>query len=352
MSDFKPVPYSPNRYSQPGSNQPKRRNHPFILSGIFDILVKLEADSINQYGTRTYQTAISTLSEESSDIVEWVINAIGYVGPETQLEAANSYYLKGRLLAFNTQATQNFYFESDHHVLVNTSDARPCGLANTISVTGVGLIVSRSVETISPGKDNVTIVVKHSDYNPATRTQESFEVRYRCNWSKLMEKLQVLLVPAREVVITGHVTGWIPSIHTWIVDITGVNIMSGPENNYASSGSMPIPSLMTPGGRSCGKIAFTGTPSGVLESPSVELDASPAVSPPASASKNKRRVTSKSKSAQSDQVDTSPVTSSPKRTSSAVLKSPTPRSPAKRSKVVHPKPASSAEEDEAAKMTQ
>jgi hypothetical protein len=35
-----------------------------------------------------------------------------------------------------------------------------------------------------------------------------------------MEKLQILLVPHREVVITGNITGWIPSTHTWIVDVS------------------------------------------------------------------------------------------------------------------------------------
>jgi hypothetical protein len=41
MSDYKASPYSPNRQSQAGSNQPKKRNHPFIISGIFDVLVKV-----------------------------------------------------------------------------------------------------------------------------------------------------------------------------------------------------------------------------------------------------------------------------------------------------------------------
>lgn len=346
MSDYKATPYSPNRPSQTASNQPKRRNHPFIISGIFDILVKLEPDNTNQYGTRTYQTAISTLSQESSDIVEWVINAIGYVGPETQLYGANCYYLKGRLLAFNTKATQNFYFEPDHHVLVNTSDGLPGGLANTISVTGVGLIISRSVEKVSPGKDNVTIIVKHSDYNPTTRTQESFEVQYRCNWSKLMEKLQILLVPHREVVITGNITGWIPSTHTWIVDITGVNIMLGPEPNYSSSGSLPIPSLTTPGGRSRGKIAFTGTPTGEPEPKSAEHDLSSTGSPIASTSKNKRRAPPKPKSPMSTPTGTSPIPSSTKGKGKATPKSPTPRSPAKRSKVVPEEVALSGQEAE------
>jgi hypothetical protein len=91
------------------------------------------------------------------------------------LKEAHSYYLKGRLLAFNTKATQTFYFEPDHHVLVNTSDNLPGGLANTISVTAAGLIMSRSVENVSPGKDNVSIVVKHSDYNPNVRSRPTYQ---------------------------------------------------------------------------------------------------------------------------------------------------------------------------------
>lgn len=70
------------------------------------------------------------------------------------------------------------------------------------------------------GDDSENFVPESIDhYNPTTRTQESFEVQYRCNWSKLMEKLQVLLVPHQEVVITGNVTSWIPSTHTWVIDL-------------------------------------------------------------------------------------------------------------------------------------
>ncbi|KAH9808991.1 hypothetical protein DFH28DRAFT_1086972 [Melampsora americana] len=334
MSDYKSNPYSPTRYSQASSNVSKKRNHPFIILGVFDVLVKLEPDTANQYGTCTYQTAISTLSQDSSDIVEWVINAIAYVGPKTQLEAGNSYYLKGQLLAFNTSDTQNFYFEPDHHVLVNTSEALPGGLANATSVTGVGLIISRSVENVSAGKDNVTIVVKHSDYNPASRSQETFEVQYRCNWSKLMEKLQVLLIPAREVVITGNVIGWNSTSHTWTVDITGVNIMSGPENNYSSPGTLPTPSLTTPAGRTRGKIVFTGTSTGVPEPTASDGELSPQLSPGISTAKNKRRAPQKAKANVPAEAVTSPLSSPAKDKARPMPRLPTTRSPAKRSKIL------------------
>ncbi|KAH9813420.1 hypothetical protein DFH28DRAFT_874672, partial [Melampsora americana] len=334
MSDYKSSPYSPIRQSQAGSNQPKKRNHPFIISGIFDVLVKLEAVDNNQFGTRVYQTAISTLNDDSPEIVEWVINANGYVGPETQLKAGHSYYLKGRLLAFNTKETQTFYFEADRRVLVNTSDALPGGLANTISVTGAGLIISRSVETVSPGKDNVTIVVKHSDYNPNTRLQETFEVQYRCFWSKLMEKLQVLLVPSREVVLTGHISGWIPSTHTWIVDLTGVNIMSGPENNYNPSGNLPMPSLTTPGGRSRGKIAFTGTSLGTSE-PTPEPTETPETSTiNVTTPRGRGGASAKASPTPSSLTDASPMASTSKVKGKPMPRSPIARLPAKRAKVV------------------
>ncbi|KAH9824814.1 hypothetical protein DFH28DRAFT_1077345 [Melampsora americana] len=286
MSEHKPTTYSPNRY-------PKRRNHPFIISGIFDILIKLEADNNNQYGNRTYQTTISTLSQESADIVEWVINATAY--------PAKCYYLKGRLLAFNTKATQNFYFEPDHHVFVNTSDALPGGLANTISATGVGLIISRSVET-----------------------QESFEVQYRCNWSK-MEKLQILLVPNREVVITGNVTGWIPSSHTWVVDLRLVLWLI-----FLPRQSLSPHELYS---RSLASTAFTGAPNGASDSAPAELELSPPSSPNGSPSKANRRMASKSKTNPSPPIDLSPENLSTKGKARALPKSPSLRAPAKRSKV-------------------
>ncbi|EGG08984.1 uncharacterized protein MELLADRAFT_104579 [Melampsora larici-populina 98AG31] len=332
MSDYKPTPYSPSRPSN--GNQARKRNHPFIVSGIFDISVKVEPDGSGQYGSCTCQTTISTLNDESPDIVEWVINATAYVGPDNQLEAGNCYYLKGRLLAFNTQATQSFYFEPDHHVFVNTSDGLPGGLANTVSVTGVGLILSRSVETVSPGKDNVTIVVKHSDYNPLNRAQESFEVQYRCNWSKLMEKLQILLVPTRKVAITGNITGWIPSSHTWVVNITGVNIMTGPENNYNSSGPLPTPSLTTPGGRSRGKIAFTGNSTNGIEPHAQPIDGPQDSSQPSSPSKGKGKAPARPRTSPLKAAQPSPVASSSKTKTSIASKAKPTRSPAKRMRVV------------------
>lgn len=170
--------------------------------------------------------------------MEWIINAHAYVGPDQILEEEYVYFLKGRLLALNQKGTQIFYYEPDTQILVNSSDSLSAGLANKVSVTGFGIIISRDVENVGPSKDNIIVIVRHSDYNPAvsivallfnhstltsssiqTRTQDCFEVQYRANWSKLMEKLQPLLTLNREVQLTGYITGFIESRYMWTVNV-------------------------------------------------------------------------------------------------------------------------------------
>lgn len=207
---------------------PKKRNHPFIISSLYDVFENVGPEVSGMYGLRHSHTTIVTRNE-SGESVEWVIKCVAYGGTDIILDVDGVYYLKGRLLALNNKDVQKFYYEPDFQLLANTSENLVCNLANAVSVTGLGIITTRTSEVVEPGKENVFLIVKHSDYNPDDHAQSTFDVEYRAMWSKLMEKLQPLMTVGREVMLTGHIVGRTEEKQMWIVQLTGVSVTSGPE---------------------------------------------------------------------------------------------------------------------------
>ncbi|KAH9808557.1 hypothetical protein DFH28DRAFT_1087535 [Melampsora americana] len=250
--------------SRSNVGQPRKRNHPLITSGLFDILSKVESEVAGQYAQRQAMTTIGTINIDTGEVLETAIKASGYGGPDVVLNEANVYNLKGRLLALNKDKIQVFYYEADTVTHVSESSAFRSDLTGKVSVTGLGLIVSREVEKITSEKENVTIIVRHNDFNPDIKVKdhETFDVEYKCNWSPLMVKLQPLLVPNREALITGRITGFSPLRNMWSIEISGINITSGHET--ATSATLPLPgsTLATPGGRARGKLFIPGSEDG------------------------------------------------------------------------------------------
>ncbi|KAH9815098.1 hypothetical protein DFH28DRAFT_1126459 [Melampsora americana] len=199
----------------------------------FKIIIRNETvgpEVPGMYGLRNLHTTIVTRNEAGKS-VEWVIKCVAYGGTNIILDVDGVYYLKGRLLALNTKDIQKFYYKPDYQLLANTSENLVCNLANAVSVTRLGIIATRTSEVLEPGKENIHLIVKHSDYNPDTQLQHSFDVEYRALWSKLMEKLQPLMTVGREVMLTGHIVGRNEAQHMWIVQVTGVSVTSGHEAN-------------------------------------------------------------------------------------------------------------------------
>ncbi|KAH9814702.1 hypothetical protein DFH28DRAFT_1127198 [Melampsora americana] len=258
-SSTAPAP-SPTRSNRAVPQQPRKKNHPFIISGLFDIISKIDTEVNGQYGFRECMTTIATINLDTDEVLECAIKGSAYGGIDTVLESGSIYSLKGRLLALNKKQVQIFYYEPDTTIHVSTSDSFKSNLTNKALVTGLGLIISRDVEKITPEKENVTIVMRHSDFNPSpsVRDQETFEVEYRCNWSPLMVKLQPLLIPHREALLTGRIIGFSPSRNIWSVEVTGVNITTGHENGAVSSLPAAGSQLGTPGGRVRGKLFIPG----------------------------------------------------------------------------------------------
>ncbi|EGG08362.1 uncharacterized protein MELLADRAFT_105111 [Melampsora larici-populina 98AG31] len=248
---------SPNRVSKPSTNVGgKRKNHPFIIASLFDVFENVGPEVSGMYGLCHSHTTVVTRNE-SGESVEWVIKCVVYGGTDIILDIDGVYFLKGRLLALNEKDTQKFYYEPDYQLLANTSENLPCNLANGVSVTGLGVIFSRTVDSIEPGKENIFLVVRHSDYNPEIHAQSEFKVEYRAMWSKLMEKLQPLLTEGREVMLTGHIVGRNEETHMWIVQLTGVSVTSGSENISPPVITEGASSCNTPRGRKRAKMVFT-----------------------------------------------------------------------------------------------
>ncbi|KAH9824057.1 hypothetical protein DFH28DRAFT_878860 [Melampsora americana] len=256
MSSSVVNPTSPNRSTRALNSPARKRNHPFITSGLFDIMSRVEHDLPGNYGPREAMTTIPTVNIDTGEVLEFAIKVSGYGGPDDALTEGNIYILKGRFLALNEKKIQVLYYENESALHVSLSQAFRSNLNNKVAVSGLGLIVSREVEKLTSDRDNVTIIVRHNDYNPApsSRENEPFDVEYRCNWSPLMVKLQPLLVPNREALITGRIVGFSVSRNMWSVEITGVNITSGHENATMSALPSGGSALGTPGGRARGKL--------------------------------------------------------------------------------------------------
>ncbi|KAH9823007.1 hypothetical protein DFH28DRAFT_1118358 [Melampsora americana] len=248
------------RSIKPLNSSVRKRNHPFITSGLFDIISKVESDLPGNYGPREAMTTIPTINVDTGEILECAIKASGYGGPDDVLTEGNIYSLKGRLLALNEKKLQGFFYENESALHVSVSESFRSNLTNKVAVSGLGLIVSREVERVTADKENVTIIVRHNDYNPApsSRENEAFDVEYKCNWSPLMVKLQPLLVPNREALLTGRIIGFSVARNMWSVEVTGVNITSGHETAIPSALPSAGSTLGTPGGRARGKLFIPG----------------------------------------------------------------------------------------------
>ncbi|EGG10692.1 uncharacterized protein MELLADRAFT_103229 [Melampsora larici-populina 98AG31] len=252
---------SPTRYARGAVGNTRKKNHLFITSGLFDVLSQIDTEIAGQYGFRECMTTIVVTNRDTEEMLECAIKVSAYIGPDLILSDGTIYYLKGRILALNHDDLQVLYYEPENSISISQSESFRADLANKVSVTGLGVIASQEVETLSPGKENVIIIVEHSDFNPAIRDQDTFEVEYRCNWSPLMAKLQSLLVPRREALLTGRITGYIPSCNMWSVEVTGVNITTGHESGQSSTVPSTGSSLGTPGGRARGKLFVPGAAS-------------------------------------------------------------------------------------------
>ncbi|KAH9819217.1 hypothetical protein DFH28DRAFT_1122821 [Melampsora americana] len=242
--------------STPVVQNGKKKNHPFYIASLFDVFAQLDSEVTGTWGFRNSHMTIVTRDPDSEDNMEWVIQGCAYGGLEIVLDLDGVYFLKGRLIALNQPGEQKFFYEPKNQILATSSKDLKGDLANSVGVWGLGIIISREVVPVSPGRENVIVVVRHTDYNPDIRGLSSFDVEYRCPWSPLMEKLQPLLITNREVLLVGHIVGKDTVKHMWIVEMTGVSVTSGPALKNSAPAQTAGGTIVTPGGRSRGKMIF------------------------------------------------------------------------------------------------
>lgn len=77
------------------------------------------------------------------------------------------YVLKAKMLPSTDSADYKLYFDTDHKILVGTSDTFAGELHNNTAASGFGIVTSRR-ELPEPDTDDVTLafVMRHEDYNP------------------------------------------------------------------------------------------------------------------------------------------------------------------------------------------
>ncbi|EGF99757.1 uncharacterized protein MELLADRAFT_68353 [Melampsora larici-populina 98AG31] len=218
------LPKTPRSETVKGLTNSKKKNHPFYISSLFDMFAQLESDVQGTWGFRHSHMTIVTWEPDAEDSMGWVIRGSAYGGVKTILEVDGVYFFKGRLIALNQPGKQKFYYEPKNQIFATTSRDLKGDISNSVSVFGLGVIISRKIKPVSAGKDTIVVVVRHTDYNPEVieslhiRALSSFDVQYRCPWSPLMEKLQPLLIPNREVQLIGHIVGKDMSKHMWVVE--------------------------------------------------------------------------------------------------------------------------------------
>lgn len=132
-------------------------------------MLQIESESLNAYGTREAQTTIVTSGFENNSVLEYAILAQTYGPAKAILRVDGVYYLSGRLIALKRPGIQSYYYNSEHRVIRNTSNALEGDLTNNATATGLGIILSRDTIPESDNKVIVISVVLHSDYklNPA-----------------------------------------------------------------------------------------------------------------------------------------------------------------------------------------
>lgn len=135
------------------------------------------------FGHRTSVVAITCNGANRVCPRQYLIKAIGYGGVEDTLQKDSLYLLKGRLIPKNDvkdPATDKheFFFEAPFRLLVGTTNTFPSDLHDSVGVTGLGIVLSKTSifeDSVQPKavkegkaekkKTNV-IIVRHGDYHP------------------------------------------------------------------------------------------------------------------------------------------------------------------------------------------
>ncbi|KAA1086524.1 hypothetical protein PGT21_001915 [Puccinia graminis f. sp. tritici] len=225
------------------SNQ-KRLSHPMTSCTIFDIIEKLSQNIApgSTYGQFYYSTSIPFIDSVTKEEKNILTKLCGYSSALTALAENNIYMVSGKILAPNSKTTPVFHYEAEKIINLGETDSFKAEVAGKSSVVGFGVVVSKKeqIQEMDSGSNpyrNLHVILQHTDYDPVAKAQVQFRAQYIISGRKNLANTFGLFQIGREVLISGHITGYDQDQYMWIVNALSVSIASGHQNVVAHSPS-------------------------------------------------------------------------------------------------------------------
>ncbi|KAA1114740.1 hypothetical protein PGT21_021159 [Puccinia graminis f. sp. tritici] len=194
-----------------------------------------------------YVFCIGTLDESSNANKDWcghiqtnpesreekniLIKLCGYSSAATALLDNHIYCVSGCFIALNSNLTPVLHFDNETVISLGSAENFKGDLADKASVVGFGIVISQN-EILEPGTNpntirNLIVVLKHTDYDPVSKDQVQFKTEYKISGKKNLANTFGLFQLGREVLISGHISGYNQEQFMWTVNALSVSVASG-----------------------------------------------------------------------------------------------------------------------------
>ncbi|KAA1113193.1 hypothetical protein PGT21_024634 [Puccinia graminis f. sp. tritici] len=211
----------------------KRLSHPMTSRTILDIIDRLSQNIApgSTYGQFYYSTSIPFTDSVTKEEKNILTKLCGYSSVLTALAENHIYMVSGRILAPNSKTTPVFHYEGETIVDLGDSENFKADLTGKSSVLGFGVVVSKKEQT------------QESDSGPNpcrnlhAKGQVQFRAQYIISGRKNLANTFGLFQIGREVLISGHITGYDQDEYMWIVNALSVSIASGHQSGISQSSS-------------------------------------------------------------------------------------------------------------------
>ncbi|KAA1066694.1 hypothetical protein PGT21_022243 [Puccinia graminis f. sp. tritici] len=167
---------------------------------------------------------------------------------EHTLSTSFVYSLAGKLLLFNTPAPPTFNYYLDMVTKVCSVEHQVDEAPGKTFTSGPGIVtlVLKSTSEITNDlqetkKKDLTIVVTHSDWDPADRLVKSFDVKYIIPATPKLSNTHKMIRVGREFHFDGYLFGWDLKEHQAIIMVLGFSPL-----NVMNTGSVPKSQAATP----------------------------------------------------------------------------------------------------------
>ncbi|KAA1103341.1 hypothetical protein PGT21_015031 [Puccinia graminis f. sp. tritici] len=197
------------------------------------------------YGTISTPSFVTC---NATDPIDYQVLLNTNASVEHTLSTSFVYSLAGRLLLLNTPAppTLNYYLDTvckvctvEHHV-----DDTP----DKTFTTGPGIVISvlkPTSEITNDSQENkkkdLTIIVNHTDWDPADQLVKPFDVKYIIPATPKLANTHSMIRVGREFHFDGYLFGWDMKEHQAIIKVLGFSPL-----NVANTGSQPKSHAGTP----------------------------------------------------------------------------------------------------------